>query len=296
MSTSAKPTLRICFVDMNAGVKNEAMRCLGAVHTRFLGMVAEQNPTLEVELVTVSPRDKGEAIPRDHDIYVCSGGPGAPQDGDGTEWAKDFRGLVESVLTQDRAAAPRSLFAICYSYELVVHQLGLATLHHRKHKRFGVMPIYTTEAGQKHPLLSDFHDRIFAFEHRNWDTLDPNHARLAELNGAELARESRVGKNDKGESMLAFHLGESLEATLFHPEADRDGIRAWISKPEQEAAFREAYGDVTHDRMIRTVENPERIDRAHITVVPGFLRRRFNALAPFRGWALLPEPKNTEGV
>ena len=63
----------------------------------------------------------------------------------------------------------------------------------RAERKFGVMPIYTTAEGQHHPLLSAFHDRLFAFEHRNWEAIDLDEAKLRGLGGKVLARESRDG-------------------------------------------------------------------------------------------------------
>lgn len=283
-------TVRVCIIDMNAGVKNEAIRCLRGHVDSFAEEVRQANPKLRVERVEVSPRDRGDRILRDADFYLASGGPGSPFDADGASWDADVRAFLDEIVSQPAGAPLRSLFAICYSFELVVRHFDVASLVKRESKKFGVMPAYTTARGRAHPMLAPFGDRIFAFEHRNWDALDVDHTRLSALGGASLARESREGLSDKGEGMLALHLGEALESTLFHPEADRAGIRAWIDDPDHEAAFREAYGDVTHERMIRTVDNPERIDRTHRVVLPSWFRRRFASLAEHRGWAPLEVP------
>ncbi len=50
-----------------------------------------------------------------------------------------------------------------------------------------------TPEGQRHPLLTAFGDRLFAFEHRNWEAVDLDEPLLRKLGGALLARESRDG-------------------------------------------------------------------------------------------------------
>jgi hypothetical protein len=291
--TTTPPPLRICIVDMNAGVKNEAIRCIRACLATFEKQLRQTNPDLPVDVVQVSPRDKEETVPRDAHLYVSSGGPGSPFEHEGTAWAADYWRFLDGLHAaheKGREDAP-GLMPICYSFELVTLHFRAARLVARPHKKFGVMPQYTTEAGQRHPLLEMFHDRIFAFEHRSWDAIEPDEALLAQLGGAVLARESRPGMSDKGVSVTALSLGPGIETTLFHPEADRAGILQWIEKPESEAAFKEAYGDLTHERMLRTISHPERIDRAHREVVPGFLRRHFNRLAPAHGWNAIPRPR-----
>jgi hypothetical protein len=277
---------------MNAGVKNEAIRCFHATMAIFERQLRYANPDVPLAVTRVSPRDVADAIPEGFDFYLSSGGPGSPLDSEGTPWGAAYGKFLDYVYAaheKGREDAP-GLMAVCYSFELVVLHFRVARLAKRAEKKFGVQPQYTTEAGRAHPLLAMFKDRIFAFEHRNWDALDPNAEALRALGGAVLAGESRPGLHDKGESITALHVGHGIETTLFHPEADRAGIHAWIDKPEAEAEFKEAYGNLTHERMMKTIAHPERIDRAHKEVIPSFIRRHVNRLAPVRGWDLIPEP------
>jgi GMP synthase-like glutamine amidotransferase len=287
---AAPPPLKVCFIDMNAGVENQAIRCLQSVIARFEAELRESNPTLPIDVVTVSPRDTLTPIPRGHDLYIASGGPGSPLEGLGTPWYDDFRrltdGLLEAHDRDPRDAA--SMFAICYSYELMAMHLDIAEVVQRDGRKFGVMPIYTTTAGRHHPLLAPFGDRLFAFEHRNWEVVNMDETRLALMNGAVLARESREGRDDKGLAVLAFNVGEAVETVQFHPEADLAGIFNWIDRPEQATAFKESYGDHTFERMLKTISNPERVARVHHEVIPGWMRRRFNAICAARGWDAMP--------
>ncbi len=287
---AAPPPVKVCFIDMNAGVENQAMRCLQSVIARFEGELRESNPTLPIEVRSVSPRDTLNPIPRDQDLYIASGGPGSPLEGLGTPWYDDFRrfsdGLVEAH-DRDPGDAP-AMFAICYSYELVTMHLNIAEVIPRDGRKFGVMPVYTTAAGRRHPLLAPFGDRLFAFEHRNWEVINLDEKRLAALNGSILARESREGQDDKGFAVLAFNVGEAIETVQFHPEADLAGIFNWIDRPEQQRAFVDSYGDLTFDRMLKTIKNPERVARVHHEVIPGWMRRRFNAISAARGWDGMP--------
>jgi hypothetical protein len=156
------------------------------------------------------------------------------------------------------------------------------------------MPAYMTNEGQSHPLLSAFGDRLFAFEHRNWEAVNLDEKRLSELGGAVLAQESRDGYS-KGRALLGLEFGPGIEAVQFHPEADRAGVMSWVARPEQAAAFRETYGEFTYQAMLRTLDDPNRLARTFALVIPGFLARRFNILAKHRGYAEL-EPPSSEDV
>ncbi len=283
--------LRVCLVDMNAGHANQAMRCFRGLVSAFFERARALNPGLPCDIVEVSPRDTGATIPRDADIYISSGGPGSPFDGDGTEWLADYASFLDGFA--DRAAGgegdPQGYFGICFSFELLVHHFRVASLHKKTHRKFGIMPVYPTADGQKHPLYEPFGDRLFAFEHRNWEVVDVDETRLAELGGRVLARESRDG-HSKGRSVVSFALGRGIEGVLFHPEADRAGVMNWVSRPEEAEAFRAAYGEKTYQAMLRTVDDPARLARTYALFVPGWLTRRFNALAQRRGYRELATP------
>src|SRR5678815_1255356 len=128
--TASPPPVRIGLVDMNAGVKNEAMRCLRATIATFEAQLRAVWSDAVVEVKTVSPRDKGDVVPRDCDLYLSSGGPGSPFDGEGTAWMRDYgRFLDEIVEAHDKSplTAPGAM-PICYSFELVVMHFRLAKL------------------------------------------------------------------------------------------------------------------------------------------------------------------------
>ncbi|AKT40859.1 hypothetical protein [Chondromyces crocatus] len=290
-TTELRP-LRLCIVDMNNGHVNQAMRCLRGMSATFFERVRVYNPDLPCELYEVSPRDTNDPIPRDCDLYIGTGGPGSPFDDDGQPWTYDLgRFLDETVESVHRGGADqRAMFAICHSFEMVVRHFDVAKIAPRIDRKFGIMPIYMTTEGQAHPLLAPFGDRLFAFEHRNWEAIDLDERKLAALGGTLLARESRDGIS-KGRAILGLDVAPGIEAVQFHPEADRAGVVNWISRPEQAAAFKATYGEVTYQAMLRTLDDPRRVARTYTLLIPGWLTRRFNLIAPHRGYTpLSPVP------
>ena len=283
--------LRVCLLDMNSGHQNQAMRCFRGIVTAFFDRVRQHNPGLACRLVEVSPRDTNAPIPRDADFYLGSGGLGSPYDGDDQPWFTDFNRFLGWMLTEARRSDEdqKSLFGVCYTYELMVRLFGVAEVTMRDSRKFGVMPIYTTSYGRNHPLLAPFRDRLCAFEHRHWEAVNLDKDRLLELGGGLLAQESRDGYS-KGQGLLGFDLGPGIEAVQFHPEADRAGVISWVARPEQAAAFRATYGEDTYQAMLRTLDDPNRLARTFALVIPGFLQRRFNSLCESRGYRSIPPP------
>lgn len=279
------PSLRLCLVDMNNGHPNQAMRCFRVLIDGFFAKVRVSNPDIDTSMIVVQPRNKHELPPSDCDLYLSSGGPGSPFEHDGEPWLDSYRAWLDSIVEKnlcDASVAP-GLLGVCYTYELLVTHFQVARMVQRESRKFGVMPVYMTQDGFTHPLTSSFRDRLFAFENRSWEAIDLDENKLRSLGGKLLARESREGTS-KGAGLLAFEFAPGIEGTQFHPEAEKPGVIAWLRKREQAEAFIEAYGAITYQRMLRTLDNPERLARTFTTLIPGWLARRFNKMAPLRGW------------
>lgn len=293
MNLKEKP-VKICLIDMNNGVANQSTRCFRRIVDAFKGRIREMNPRLTVHFEHLQPRNLGELPDLDTDIILSSGGPGSPFDGWNEPWGTGYRALLDHIIEQNRVSPADSpkLFAVCYSFELACEHLGVARMQLRRDgTKFGVMPAYITSLGQQMPYLFPFADRLFAFENRDWEAVDLDEARLRELGGTLLARESRPGLSDKGEALVAFHFAPGITGTQFHPEADRQGVLTWVQNPEQAARFKKVYGELTYDRMVKTLDNPKRVARTFAMLIPTWLTLQFNRLAGARGYKALDAPE-----
>jgi GMP synthase-like glutamine amidotransferase len=280
---------------MNNGVPNEAIRCFRRLIEAFAERARAANPGLEIPIAHVQPRNLGEVVPRDVDVVLSSGGPGSPRDGYDQPWADAYRGFLDHVVErnhQDPTRAP-SVFAVCHSFELCVLHFGVARMSQRASTKFGLMPAYVTPEGQRSELLERFGDRLFAFEHRSWEAIDLEEKKLAALGGKLLARESREGRTDKGEALLAFQFAPGVVGTQFHPEGDKPGVIAWIRRPEKRDAFIAAYGEELYERMMKSLQDPTRLARTFAILIPGWLTRRFNHIAELRGYQPIAMPEES---
>lgn len=277
--------LRICLIDMNAGVENQAVRCFRRIIDAFAARARVANPGLELDSSHVQPRNLFEVPPEACDLYLSTGGPGSPFDGYEDPWCTSYRAFLDGVVNERaRSREPsRAALVICHSFEIAVQHFGFAHMDRRGARKFGVMPVYPTPAGRRSELLGAFGERFFAWEHRDWEAIGLDEKKLAALGGELWATESRDG-HSKGEGLVAFKFAPGIEGTQFHPEADREGAMAWIVRPEQKKACIDAYGEVTYTRMLKSLDDPKRLARTFDTLIPGWLERQFDALAPSRGW------------
>ena len=284
--------LRLSLVDMNNGVPNEAVRCFRRLFDGFVNRVRAANPRLNIHLEHVQPRNLGE-LPSSHaDLVLSSGGPGSPHDGWDEPWCTRYRVFLDGVVDKamkDPEDAPAA-FLVCHSFEIAVQHFQFAQMTHRQDLKFAIFPAYLTDDGRRSDFLQPFGERLFTWEHRRWQAVGLDALRLRAPLGAQLASESRPGKRDKGEAILALRFGPGLEGTQFHPEADRPGVLAWIHRPEHTMALKDAYGNSLYERMMKTLEDPGRLARTFALLVPGWLTARFNRLAAHRGLRPIPAP------
>lgn len=278
--------LRICLVDMNNGVANQATRCFRRIVDALKVRARAANPGLEIIFKHVQPRNLGELPDQEVDIVLSSGGPGSPYDGWDDPWCTGYREFLDSAVERNLASPQASpkVFVVCHSFELSCNHFKVATMRRRPDgTKFGVMPVYITEAGQSATFLKPFGDRLFSFEHRDWEAVDLDEARLQSLGGRVLARESRAGRTDKGTALLAFDFAPGISGTQFHPEADLAGVLAWVLKPEQAERFKKVYGETLYERMVKTLDNPDRVARTFAMLIPTWLTEQFNQIAAVRG-------------
>ena len=280
---------------MNNGVPNEAVRCFRRLIESFAERARAANPGLQTPIAHVQPRNLGEKVPREVDLVVSSGGPGSPRDGYDQPWADAYRAFLDSVVDRNLAAPSRapSVFAVCHSFEISVLHFGIAKMRARPSTKFGLMPAYITAEGMKSELFERFGDRLFAFEHRGWEAVDLDAAKLKKLGGALLATESRPGRTDKGDGLLAFRFAPGIVGTQFHPEGDKPGVIAWITRPEMAQAFKKVYGEPLYERMMKSLQDSDRLARTFALLVPGWLTRRFNRIAEERGLHPIPMPEES---
>lgn len=289
--------LRLCLVDMNNGVANQATRCFRRIFDAFSQKVRVANPGLEITFKHVQPRNLGELPDQDVDLVMSSGGPGSPFDGYEDAWCTGYRKFLDSVIERNLQNAIRapSLFVVCHSFEIAVTHFAVAEMTKRDTLKFGVMPAYITEPGMRSELFRPFDDRLFVWEHRSWQAVNLDERRLEQLGGELWAVESRPGGSiDKGPANMAFKFAPGIQGTQFHPEADMPGVMAWINRPEHAADLRDAYGNALYERMIQTLKNPMRLARTFALLLPGWLARRFNEIAEDRELQKIELPENVD--
>ena len=81
-----KGTVNIAVIDLNNGLPNQGLRCL----RDLLKQAGENLPDFGLTFDFFDTRHGSELPDISYDIFISSGGPGSPYDGQGMAWEKNL--------------------------------------------------------------------------------------------------------------------------------------------------------------------------------------------------------------
>ncbi|MFN4199468.1 MAG: GMP synthase, partial [Flavobacterium sp.] len=123
------PEIKVAILDMYDGEANQGMRCIIDILGRFNQIVSFDRFDI---------RGKCE-IPKieDYDIYISSGGPGNPLDGDG-KWDTKYFELIDQLWQwNNENEIKKHVLFICHSFQMACKHFGLGEINKRKATSFG---------------------------------------------------------------------------------------------------------------------------------------------------------------
>src|SRR5688572_10867327 len=129
--------VRMAILDMNNNVENMGIASIQRIADRFA--------VIDYEVFDV--RYKHEVPGLDFDIYISSGGPGDPLEGDGV-WDKAYFDLIDQLWAYNQQHVEKKfVFFICHSFQMICHHMGIGTISLRDKESFGILPMDKTEDG-----------------------------------------------------------------------------------------------------------------------------------------------------
>ncbi len=216
-----------------------------------------------------------------YDIFISSGGPGDPFDGQGTRWEKRYFQLLETIWEhnqQETAHLRKHMLFICHSFQLMARFFELGQVTRRRSRSFGVFPVHKTEAGHTDPLLDTLGDPFYAADFRHWQVIQPNRQRMEELGARILALEKIRPHVNLERAVMAIRLSEELVGTQFHPEADPENMLHHFTQEAQRKQIIEEHGKEKYERIIHRMKNPAYLYQTFQKVLPTFLKRAIKQL------------------
>jgi GMP synthase-like glutamine amidotransferase len=262
--------VRVAIIDLYNRFPNEGMRAIRALVASNAHLAGEAG--FEVEIFET--RFDGSVPDASFDIYVSTGGPGSPFDGQGKAWERDYFRWIDSIREHNvrGTGTPRSVLFICHSFQLMVRHFGVASVVPRGSRSFGIFKVHPTVSGRKDPLFDGLGSPFYAADFRDWQAVQPNHDRLDELGGAILAIEKRRDYIPLERAVMAIRISPHLVGVQFHPEAEPAGMRRHFTKPDLADKVVMDHGREKYDQMLARMDDPEILKRTHDAIIPQFFR------------------------
>ncbi|MFQ5447286.1 MAG: type 1 glutamine amidotransferase [Saprospiraceae bacterium] len=256
---------KLALLDMYEGTPNLGMQNIRTIVRHF-------EPELTCSIFDVRSEEKVPDL--SHDIYIFSGGPGNPLVGD-ENWLAPFHDLVQKIWDHNRSGkgTRKYVFFICHSFQMACHHFGVGSITKRRSKSFGTFPVYKTFDGEEEWLFNELDNPFWVADFREYQVVEPDFPRLAELGGRLLCIEKEREHAGLERAMMAVRFSPEMIGTQFHPEADPVGMENYFSEKERIEAIVEEFGIGKYESMVSDLKNPKKIERTHQMVLPLFLHR-----------------------
>ena len=262
---------RLAILDMYNGVDNQGMRCIQAI----AGYFADR---LEYEVFDV--RGKAEVPDLSFDIYLSTGGPGNPLEGDG-EWEAKYYAWLQAVWTWNQYEADKKqVFFICHSFQMATYFFGLGQVTPRRSMSFGTFPVHLTAAGEREPIFAGLNNPFWAADFRYYQVVQPDAERFSALGAEILALEKIRPDVPLERAVMGIRFSPEMIGVQFHPEADPEGMIAHFLEPDRREAVILEHGAEKYHRMLTDMRHPRRIAHTYEKVLPQFIEHAIAANRP----------------
>ena len=269
--------IKIATIDLYNNERNEGIRCIKEI----VSEAQKRNNGLDISYEVFDTRFKDEVPAFDKDIYISSGGPGSPFEGEGTKWEKDYFNLIQQIWDHNQKNPERKkyLFFICHSFQMMGRFFKFGTVSQRHSKSFGVMPFTLTKEGKSDNYSKGLSNPFYAADIRQYQVVEPDKKIIDEL-GAKILSYEIVDDDDKAQpAIAAVRISDEIVGTQFHPEADPESMLYHFKQDERKKQVVEKYGEERYDEMIEILKRPDTIKKTRETVIPSFLNHAIDELS-----------------
>jgi homoserine O-succinyltransferase/O-acetyltransferase len=261
---------KVAVLDMNNNVPNQGLLAIKKLLSYF---------GQDLSYVVFDVRGKNEVPGLDFDIYISSGGPGNPHEGNGI-WEVKFGKLLEAIWEENKKR-PRSkfLFLICHSFQLACIHFGIGKVIPRRSMSFGTFPAHKTPAGKDDILLYGLEDPFYIADFRRFQVVSPDYQDMHKRGFKILAIEKFRPHIELERALMAIRFSNEIVGVQFHPEANAEGMLHHFTNDNVQEEIVDVYGRDRFNQMISDLEDLSKIEKTHRTILPGFIHRAMQYLS-----------------
>ncbi|HJW30357.1 MAG TPA: hypothetical protein VJ508_14090 [Saprospiraceae bacterium] len=258
----------MAILDMNNNTENMGIASIKRIADRFA----------IVDYDVFDVRYKAEVPGMEYDIYISSGGPGDPLEGDGV-WDKAYYQLLDQLWSHNQAHADKKFaFFVCHSFQMICNHFGIGKVTHRHTESFGIVPVAKTAEGTNDPLLNALHNPFYGADFRRYQVVTPDLDKLNALEAVITAIETGEEDNPGERALMAVRFSDEWYGTQFHPEAHPDGMLHYLRRPEKKEMILNRFGLNTYEEMMHNALHPDRLANTRDHVLPGFIKNALDKI------------------
>jgi GMP synthase-like glutamine amidotransferase len=270
----AKSKINLAILDMYDGEPNQGMRCIQDIIGRF---------QKDISFRVFDVRGKSE-VPdvQDFDLFISTGGPGNPLEGNG-EWELKYFDFLDQVwIWNQNHNQKKFLLLICHSFQMACKHFGLGDITKRKSTSFGVMTIHKTEEGLLDPLFYNLDNPFWAVDSRDYQVIRPEKRKFKQLGAKIIALEKIRNHVEYERALMGIRFSDEIVGTQFHPEADAISFLEHLKKPEVKEKIIAVKGKAKFRDMIEHLVDEDKIIKTNQVLIPNFLERGIKAITTYR--------------
>jgi GMP synthase-like glutamine amidotransferase len=267
--------IKVAVIDMNNGAANQGMSGIREILLRYQ---REMEVILAFDVFDL--RQKGEIPGLDYDIYLSSGGPGSPYDGEGLQWERNFFELLDNIeaFNKKNELVKKHVLLICHSFQMACRKYRIGNVIKRQSTAFGIFPVFLTEMGENDPLFEGLPNPFYAVDSRDWQVTNPEDTRFPAMDAMVLALEKDRPHIDLDRCVMSIRFTKEIVGTQFHPEADPVGMKSYLLDDNKKEAIIMQHGEQKYTDMLHSLDDPARIALTQQILLPNFLNEAINAL------------------
>jgi homoserine O-succinyltransferase len=257
MNDPANRSAKIAILDLYNGHPNEGMRCIHQLINEF---AASNQMVLTADIFDV--RQKEEVPDLSYDLYISTGGPGSPFEGEGKKWELLYFDWLEQILQFNLNAAEgnaKHVLFICHSFQMACRYFKVGNVCKRKSTSFGVFPVHRMPNTSDETLFEGLKDPFYVVDSRDYQVIQPDFKQLKSLGARILCIEKERPHVPLERAIMAIRFNEHMVGTQFHPEADAIGMSMYLQREDKKNTVIENHGFEKWKNMIEHLEDPDKI-------------------------------------
>jgi homoserine O-succinyltransferase len=257
MNDTGARSVKLAILDLYNGHANEGMRCIHQLIREYA-----KAHSLNVTTDIFDVRQKEEVPDLSYDLYISTGGPGSPFEGEGLLWEKKYFLWLQRVLDwnmmHEESAAKHVLF-ICHSFQMACRYFEVGQVCKRKSTSFGVFPVHRMPHASDEILFEGLKDPFYVVDSRDYQVIQPDFNKLRATGGRILCIEKERLHVPLERAIMGIRFNKYMVGTQFHPEADAVGMSMYLQREDKKNTVIENHGFEKWKSMIEHLEDPDKI-------------------------------------